>query len=219
MRNNKGYTLIELVAAIPVVVLVFALILISLAKFARSYHENKVFRKAQNEAFNVIEYFRYGYTKGQVTSDKNIIGLLTASQVIIGGTGNSITIYPIDAQSTSNYFTHFYQNGPEIWVNSQYGNNAISRRKIFPTEDIMYGRDPELKVQELRFYDAMPNGSGKARLVGIDLKIKIRFRKKARNQSTADDLKENTRTIEFHTKVYAENSDILIQNSDNTGGK
>ena len=175
-------------------------------------------RKAQNEAFNVIEDIRYGYTEGHITSDKNLIGLLTAANVKIDGMENSLTIRPINAETGSNYYSHFYQNGNEIWVNSQYGNSAIARQKIFPSEDIMYGRDPELKVEELRFYDARPNGSGIIRLVGIDLKIKVRFREKARNQSTDDDLIENTRTIEFHTKVYAENSDIQTSNPDNTNG-
>ena len=175
-------------------------------------------RKAQNEAFNVIEYFRYGYTKGHLTSDQNLIGILTASKLEIGGMENSLTIHPINAEIGSNYYSHFFQNGSEIWVNSQYGNNTITRQRIFPSEDIMYGRDPELKVTELRFYNARPNASGIVRLLGIDLKIKVRFREKARNQSADDDLNENTRTIEFHTKVYAENSDIQTSNPDNTNG-
>jgi type II secretory pathway pseudopilin PulG len=218
MNNNKGYTLIELVAAIPIVVLVFILISISLIKFARSYQENKILRKAQNEAFNVIEYFRYGYAKKEIIGDKNLIGILTATKLSIGGNGNSLMIYPISSVTNSNYYSHFYQNHSEIWVNSQYGNNAISRRKIFPSEDIMYGREPELKVTELRFYNAFPSGNGEVRLLGIDLKIRVRFREKARNQSSDDDLKENTRTIEFHTKVYAENSDIQLSNSDTKNG-
>lgn len=218
MRNNKGYTLIELVAAIPLTILVFAIITISLIKFARTYQENRILKKAQNEVFQTIETFRYGYTKGTITKNNNIIGLLTASKVVISNLNTALTIYPVNFKTQQKYFSRFYRNGNEIWVKSQYGLDIISNTRIFPSEKVMVGREPEFKIVDLKFYNVSPNSGDNVRLVGIDFKINVRFREKAKNQSSYDDLAENTKTIEFHTKVYAENSDIQMTSSDNSKG-
>ncbi|MBN1326318.1 MAG: hypothetical protein JW996_00035 [Candidatus Cloacimonetes bacterium] len=208
---QKGFSLIEAVGALPLAALVLVISTLAIANFVTAFEENKLYIQMQDELFTAMEYIRYGYPLKNVTysnlSDDGMIGLMTAKNVSIPPDGNSITIYPrhvSQGANESNYWLKYYldPNGNLI-ARGQYrerifnsivfpsGNMSISDKKRFRIIDINFRLSQEQSLQD--------------KFVYYTIKAEVRFRQKKSDESLAEDLKKNTRTIEYSSGCFLAN--------------
>lgn len=214
IRNDKGFSLAELVASLPLVALVFIVIAISVINFITTYEETRLYAQLQQELFETIETIRHGYALDGITDDEGLIGLLTAQHVDIGYANNSIKIVPIVPGETigdDNYWARFHvDNDGRLILNAQYGLQYINNRVIFPQSDERIGNQYKFRITNRNdvFIDKTPLILDETYLVGIRLQGEVRFRERGRNQSIDEDRIRNTKTIEYNTKVFLGNKDI-----------
>ena len=101
LKNNSGTTLIELVASLPLGILVFLILTIVLVNFMTSYQDTRLYTQLQEELFDSIETIRHGFIYKRLTGAQNappeqkkdIIGLLTANQALIGVGGKYLEVF------------------------------------------------------------------------------------------------------------------------------
>jgi hypothetical protein len=214
IRNEKGFSLPELIASLPLVALVFIVIAIAVISFITTYEETRLYAQLQQELFETIETIRHGYAMAGVTDEEGLIGLLTARQVDIGYANNSIKIIPIvpgEALGDDNYWVRYHvDNDGRLILNAQYGLQYINNRVIFPQSDEKIGNQYKFRITNRNdvFVDKTPLGSDETFLVGIRLQGEVRFRERGRNQSLEEDRLQNTKTIEYNTQVFLGNKDI-----------
>ena len=95
LRNNKGYSLIEIIAGIPLTVLVFTIFAIGILHFVTTFQEVKLYNQLSQDLFDAIEIMRHGYMYDGVTDDEGLIGFTTAKKVQMGTSRKSIKVAPL----------------------------------------------------------------------------------------------------------------------------
>ncbi len=214
-RNNEyGYTLAELVAVLGLGLLIMSVMVVGVLNFIKSYQEISLYSRLQQEVVRAIETIRYGYAKSPITDGKILIGLTTAYRVNLsyGTNGNSsqMTITPVDLSTstgeTQNYSRFYLDRMGNLMVTSNYDGRVFTER-VFPKDNKKIGRDYQFKIiNKDLFYDVTPNlHNGLSNLFKIHIVARVRFRAKGPNQNTAEDLRQNTKTVDFETIVYASN--------------
>ena len=206
--DQKGYSLAQLIAAMPLAVLVFGTLGLAMINFLVTYEETKLFIQLQDELFGAIETMRYGYTKKGVTDGEGLIGLLTASEVTIDLSRRSIRLEPVDLDPGLTYYSTFYLDDRDrLRVSGQYGINSYTDEAVFPSVDSRMGKENRFRILELEF---TPEESldGIVYLLGIRVRAQVRFRERSSDQSIEDDLRSNARTIEYETSVFIGNAGV-----------
>ncbi|MCK5050644.1 MAG: hypothetical protein KAS53_02805 [Candidatus Cloacimonetes bacterium] len=217
LKNNKGYSLIEIIAGLPLVALVFVIFGVGIVHFVTNFQEVRLYSQLQQDLFEAIEIMRHGYMCEGVTDNEGLIGLTTAKKVEIGISRNSIKITPLvlnlDLESLYNV-KYIVNDDNQLVINGDYGLNNFRNEKIFPSTPIKYvGRDPQFTIKNPRqiwnitHYDALDNPL----MVDIKLVGQVRFREKMRTQSNEDDIRKNTRTITYETSVFLGNSHANVE--------
>jgi len=212
LKNNKGYSLIEIIAGLPLVALVFVIFGVGIVHFTTTFQEVKLYTQLQQDLFDAIEIMRHGYMLDGITDDEGLIGLTTAKKIendaII-----SLKVYPLVLNLNLEdlyWVTYKVDDNMQLKIDGSYGGSKqFDNELIFPSTPTKYiGREPQFTIKNphqiwtLREYDAQ----GNAHMVDIKLVGQVRFREKMRNQSNEDDLRKNTRTITYETSVFIGNA-------------
>lgn len=220
--NNKGISLIEILAGIPIATLLFAALIMAMMHFIKTYQETKLFLQLQEELYQTVEYMRYGYAHEPETEGEQIIGLLTARDVRISAAGNYIEIYPLLTNQTyeGSYWTRFTVNDDhQMEVRAQFGNSKSVRPiVIFPMTRFsesehpatikQFGHDFQFSILNPREIWSITeqDEDGNPLMVNIQLEGQVRFRERQDGQNETEDLEKNTRSIVYETSVFLGNA-------------
>jgi len=211
LRNQKGISLIEMLAGLPLAAVVFTIFGIALSHFIITYQETQLYTQLQEDLFNAIETMRYGYALEGVTDDEGLIGLMTAQKVEFSTSRTDMTIKPIVVDPIYDYRSVFSINDDDqLEVRSTYGVKSFRTPKlVFPsTSTKMIGNEPQFKILNPRnIWTVLKTDiEGNALLLKIELEAQVRFREKQRGQSSAEDIRRNTRKIRYETSVFLGNA-------------
>ena len=213
LKNNKGYSLIEIIAGLPLVALVFVIFGIGIVHFTTNYQEVRLYSQLQQDLFEAIEIMRHGYMLDGVTDDEGLIGLTTAKKIDVSST-ISLRVTPLvlnlDLEEDYNV-TYYVDDNKQLRVNGSYGVKHFQNEPIFPSTPIKYiGREPQFTIKNIHdIWSVTPNTTdahGYPHMVDIKLVGQVRFREKLKDQSHEDDIRKNTRTITFETSVFLGNA-------------
>jgi len=212
LKNNKGYSLIEIIAGLPLVTLVFVIFGIGTVHFVTNFQEIKLYSQLQQDLFDAVEIMRHGYMCEGVTDDEGLIGLTTAKNIEIGISRKSIKITPLVLNTTeeNDYWVRYIVNDDmQLETKGKYGINVYQNKMIFPTTPIKYiDREPQFIIKNpFQIWTVTKtDAQGNPLMVNIKLVGQVRFREKMRNQSNEDDIRKNTKTITYETSVFLGNS-------------
>ena len=120
-----------------------------------------------------------------------------------------MTVTPVDLTSSSgeteSYARFYLDRNGTLMVTANYDGRVFTE-PIFPKDNRKIGRDRLFKiVNRDLFYDITPSSDDLSRLFKIHIVARVRLRKKGRNQNTEEDIRLNTKTVDFETVVYASN--------------
>lgn len=220
IHNEKGILLPDIVASLPLGVIVFAVMAMAVINFTAAYQDLREYSKLQDDLFQAIETIRYGYVqRGINTNNQSLSGLLSANQATIDGNGNRIIMkidtnpqVPVESQV-------FIDTGGTMKMRGNYGTTMFSSPltnsrdiAIFPEGNTRI--DGQLKYRITNpgsaFSSLKADGNGNIRLLGIELEARVRFRERSNGQSTTEDLRLNTRSIKYTTKVFIGNTSTEV---------
>ena len=217
LKNNKGYSLIEIIAGLPLVTLVFVIFGIGTVHFVTNFQEIKLYSQLQQDLFDAVEIMRHGYMCEGVTDDEGLIGLTTAKKVEIGISRKSIKITPLVLNITeeNDYWVRYIVNDDmQLETKGKYGINVYQNKMIFPTTPIKYiDREPQFTIKNpFQIWTvAETDAQGNPLMVDIKLVGQVRFREKMRGQTNDDDIRKNTKTITYETSVFLGNSHANLE--------
>ncbi|MBN2461643.1 MAG: hypothetical protein JXB60_08545, partial [Candidatus Cloacimonetes bacterium] len=210
VRDERGISLLELVAALPLAVLVLVLVSMAVTNFLTTFEETKLYVQLQEELFQAVETMRYGYTKKGVTDEEGLIGLITANSVTIRPDRAGITIRPIvitQGASEDNYKADFYlTDHGRLKTSARYNLLYYYNQPVFPSGDNFIGKDPQFKITSLRFTPEIASNDGRVFLLGIEIEAMVRFRERASQQTANEDIRLNTKKIKYKTSVLLGNT-------------
>ena len=198
-------------------ILVFVILIVGIVNFGTTYQEVRLYTQLQEELFDAVETMRYGYAKADVTGGINdldrdkegLIGLFTARKVEFGTGGSSITIYPPLVDQTfgeEGYWSRFYlDENKHLRVSARYGVKVIQNELVFPSGIHKIGDEYQFEITELNF-TPIKTIQDKIYVLGIHIKARVRFREKLKGQTIEDDIRLNTKSIEYNTSVYMANA-------------
>ena len=214
IRNEKGILLPDLVASLPLGLIVILVMTLSITNYITTYSDIQDYTKMQDDLFQSIETLRCGYIeKGVNTNGEALCGLLSANQVRIGESRDRITLAVQTGVATTIQSTVWITNG-ELYISGEYGissftSNLDQSRNIplFPESTSKIGNEKKYRLINTgdSFTSLGEDHEGNVRLLGIKLKARVRFRERRNGQSASDDLLMNTRTIRYETKVFIGN--------------
>ena len=107
IKNQKGFTLTELIAGIGLVSLLFVGFTIFLIQFVNNFKEINEFNTLQHELLSTIEAMRYGYVKVGVNENESLMWLMTANKFNISTfrpVSSSISLCKVASKSSPNSF-------------------------------------------------------------------------------------------------------------------
>ncbi|MCF7793799.1 MAG: type II secretion system GspH family protein [Candidatus Cloacimonetes bacterium] len=221
IRNQKGVSLIELIAGIPIATLLFATLILAMVHFVKTYQETKLFLQLQEDLYQTIEYMRYGHAHETETEGEQLIGLMTARDVQLSAAGNYLQIFPLMTNQTyaGSFWTRYTVNDDhQMEVRSRYGNSkTVETMLIFPRMKFhenqqnerpkKFGNEPQFEIMNPRdIWTVHVDDGGNAMMVDIRLEGKVRYRERQDGQSTREDIAKNTRTIVYETSVFLGNA-------------
>ncbi len=208
IKNQKGFTLTELIAGVALSTLLFAGFTMFLIQFVNNFKEINEFNTLQHEMLNTMEVIRYGYAKKGKNDNDALIGLLTANKVTIGSNGKTITIKPIIANTGEPHWaTYNLDSKGRIVLNAQYNTNHIIGEVIFPKSDEVVDKALKYRITNFSVKNVSPLITGKVCMVTLYLEGVVRFRPKGRNQNRLEDEKMNTKKATFESTVFISNYD------------
>jgi hypothetical protein len=212
--NEKGVSLIEVVAGIPLTIILFTTMILAMMHFVRAYQETKLYLQLQEDMFQAIETMRYGYAKEPETAGDGLIGLITAKEVIRYGP-SSIELRPLLTNLTYNqaYKAFFRVNDDRHLEYEGYSgiSDHIRPVVIFPsTPPKKIGRDWQFQILNPQDIWGVvdDNAEGFPILMRIRLEGQVRFREKSVGQNITEDKNKNTKTCIMETYVFMENATL-----------
>ena len=216
LKNNKGYSLIEIIAGLPLVALVFVIFGVGIVHFTTTFQEVKLYTQLQQDLFGAIEIMRHGYMLEGKTDNEGLIGLSTAKK-IDNSSIISLIVTPlvINLENEDDYYVEYYvDDNMQLKIDGYYGVNTFRDELIFPSTPTKYiDRLPQFTITNphdiwtVSEYDAL----GNALMVDIKLVGQVRFREKMRQQSNEDDIRKNTRTITYETSIFLGNAHANLE--------
>lgn len=219
LRDNKGFSLAELVATLPLGILIVTALTVGMIKFSMAYKEITFYSQLQKEVLDTIESIKYGYPKDPYTKNKNLIGLSTAAKIIIPGSqiySQEITIKPPNLSSSSgdspNYSRFYLNRDGHLMVTSFYGSSSFTEQ-VFPNDSGKLGKKKRFEILNSDiFINSTPHKpsdiqtESNPKLVTIHIIARVRFREKKKDQNTQEDVEKNTKTVDFKATIYAANT-------------
>lgn len=211
LKNQKGISLIEMLAGLPLAAVVFAIFGIALSHFIITYQETQLYTQLQEDLFSAIETMRYGYALEGVTDDEGLIGLMTAQTVEFSISRTDMTIKPIVVNPIYTYKSVFSVNDDDqLEVRSTYGAKYFRTPKlVFPsTPTKMIGNQPQFKILNPRniWTVLKTDNDGNALLLKIEMEAQVRFRERKRGESREEDIRRNIKKIRYETSVFLGNA-------------
>jgi hypothetical protein len=220
LHNEKGILLPDLIAALPLGVIVMIVMTMSVINFIYAYQDIHEYTKLQDDLFQAIETVRYGYVqRGVNTNNQSLSGLLSANQVILSEGGNSIRMkvdsspaYPIESVLT-------LDSGGTLKLRGNYGaamfSSALTNSRdipIFPESNTRIDGQLKYRITNLgtAFSPLKVDSDGNVRLLRINLEAQVRFRERRNGQTVESDIRMNTRTIKYQTKVFIGNTPTSV---------
>lgn len=210
LKNQKGISLVELIAALPLTVLVFVIMTMAVANFVSTYNETRLYIQLQDELYSVIDMIRHGYVEESIEADDGLIGLMTANRVEVAGNRNAMTLRPVviteglpDAYQT----TYYVDTEGRMSVSGRYGLSAFQETQIFPSSNRRIGRELQFKITNPNsVFTVTKSSTNGPIMINIDLQGRVRFREKEMGQNPEEDLKLNTKSVQFETSVFVGNT-------------
>lgn len=213
LKNNKGYTLIELIVGMPLAAFVFIIFAIGIVHFTTTFQEVKLYTQLQQDLFDAIEIMRHGYLYEGVNDDEGLIGITTAKKIKIGESRNSIKVTPLVTNLNTEelyYVNYILDDNNQIKIDGKYGLIPFTERKtIFPSTPLkLIDGKPQFIITNPRdiWNVTHTDAFGNPLMVHIKLVGQVRFREKMSDQNNEDDIRKNTRTITYETSVFLGNS-------------
>ena len=204
IRNEKGFTLTELIAGIVLASLLFTGFTIFYIQFLKDMHEIRDFNQLQSDVISMFEEIRHGTAQKDVNDKVGLIGLMTSSKVIIGP-GDNMKMIPIITDIGGEYWARYRLNSKgQVVLDAAYRTKRINNRVIFPKSDEKIDREYKYQITDLSFTNITPTGS-LVKLVKIQVEAQVRYRARGPEVSKADDLRNNIGKINFETVVYVGN--------------
>jgi len=210
LKNEKGYSLASLVAGLPLAVLVFTIVTLALVNFLTTYQETRLFNQLQDDLFQAVETMKYGYAVKNINQDYGLIGMMTAQKVEIANTKDRVKLTPVIINPGQPFYSTFYlDNKGVIRCSGNYAFQAFHGidHPIFPESSKKIGHNRQFKVDDLTF-SVVQSNNGAPALVKINVEATVRFREKRDGESMEEDIKKNTRTIEYETLVHIANASL-----------
>ena len=212
LKNNKGYSLIEIIAGLPLVTLVFVIFGIGTVHFVTNFQEIKLYSQLQQDLFDAVEIMRHGYMCEGVTDDEGLIGITTAKDIEIGISRKSVKITPLVLNITeeNDYWVRYIVNDDmQLETKGKYGINDYQNKMIFPTTPIKYiDREPQFTIKNPFQIWTITETDAQGNPLMVDIKLvgQVRFRERMRGQTNDDDIRKNTKTITYETSVFLGNA-------------
>ncbi len=216
INKESGHTLADVVISFPIIGLIIVILSLAMVNFVTTYQEVEAFTRMSTEMFNAIEVIRHG----NVFEDRNepnpvpLLGVLTADTLTIG-LDRSLNVKP-KLPDTRNYYSKFYVKNNILFADVKSGHKTKYNLRLFPVEDREIGENPEIEILNPKhiFSNRTPNlpntpsqiPQDKICLLGVELKAKVRFRSRLDKQSVEEDIRFNTRTIRYTTRIFAGSS-------------
>lgn len=173
VRNDRGITLTEIVAALAVSTILISLAAVAIITFLTKFRELSYFAELQQEAFNAVETVKYGF--GIPDEDEYLfLGIANAKSVTLeaasGGWGafSGITCIPDrSAPGHSNDYVRYYwdRQARTLRVQALYGIRYYEEQ-IFPPR----GDD---RIEVTNFNLTSPTGAANPRVVKLELTSEI----------------------------------------------
>ncbi|MCD4819376.1 MAG: hypothetical protein K8S23_11860 [Candidatus Cloacimonetes bacterium] len=222
LKNNKGSSLIELVASIPLGVLIFAILTIVLISFMTSFQETKLYTQLQEELFDSIEVIRHGFLYDDLTghntdlpsTKKNLIGLLTANKVVFNASSRIIEVFPINLQGEAwiSKAKFYLSDKKELKVDLTYPLGHVIGKRIFPYDNEdgkiknkKIGNELQFQIINNDIFTVAKGTSEKPEIIGIHLIGQVRLREKGKKQTPDEDMRLNIRKVDYYTEVFVGN--------------
>lgn len=207
LKCQKGVALIELVAGLPLAVLILLVVTMAVLNFIKSYQETKLYTQAQDELFDAIETMRYGFTKQGVTDDESLIGVLTTKELTISANRKSMTLKPINLNPGFEYWSRFFLDDVGyLRVSGQYGLTGYNSQLVFPADDLrLTNGQQHFRITQLEFVPLKTNNN-RVYLLGVNIEVQIRFREKGKDQNAEEDSRTNLKNIEYNTMIFVGNA-------------
>lgn len=200
LATKSGYSLLELIAGIPLVALIFLPLGFSLTFMVRTFQEVYHFTNLQNEMMIVLDDIRVGYIPEQVTPDV-LIGLSTAEKVSIKASKTGITIYPVNDKPTRLDASFFLMNN-EIRSSGAQGSSKIWNHEVlFPPPDKI-DRTKLYRIKTFTFENTYPLQHVEPKMITVTFEAEVRYRKQSDEESVDDDKVYNLKTVEYQMLVF-----------------
>ncbi len=215
IHNEKGILLPDIVASLPLGVIVMVVMTMSMLNFIFAFQDIQEYTKMQDDLFKAIETIRYGYVqRGINTNNQSLCGLLSANQVTLGEGGSSIRMKVDSNPANAVESVVSIDAGGTMKLRGSYGSTMFSSPltnsrdiPIFPESNTRI--DGQLKYRitnpSTAFTPREADKNGNVRLLEINLEAQVRFRERRNGQSVEEDVRMNTRTIRYETKVFIGN--------------
>ena len=171
LKNNRGYTLIEMLISIIIAALLVAMVVGAVITFFVKFSELSYYATLQRDAFNTINSMKYGEPVGP-NNAKEFFGLAAADSVTFAGESNgkftSVTCHLSSTSSIhANDYINFFWDSSERCIKYSYMigyDHPSNPIRLIPDEH----RD-KIDVTKLHFINVL----GNKRIVKIELEAEI----------------------------------------------
>lgn len=219
LNNERGLLLPDLVASLPLGVIVLAVMTFSVINFLVAYEDIRDFTQCQDELFQAIETIRYGYVDDGVVNNESLCGMMTANEVKLSDSRSELSM-EVDGDVSMQIRSEYKINSSgQLKLRGRYGSQLFSLNGVSGNDIPIFPRSDRRIDGELKYRITNPNsaftplkvdtddqtGERRVRLLGVDIEAQIRFREREDGQSTLEDLRVNTRTIRYQTKIFVPN--------------
>lgn len=217
LNNERGLLLPDLVASLPLGVIVLAVMTFSVINFLVAYGDIRDFTQCQDELFQAVETIRYGYVQEGVVNSRSLCGMMSANMVTSSSQNN--LRMEVDGDPATQILSEYKIDGSgQLTLRGRYGSQLFyisgstgNDIKLFPTSDRRI--DGVLKYRIINpgsaftpiKVDEGDAGTNYIRLLGVNLEAQVRFRERENGQTTEEDARMNTRTIRYETKIFVPN--------------
>ena len=211
LKNEKGVSLVEIVAGIPLAVILFGVLAMSMMHFVKTYQETILYNQLQEDLYNVIETIRYGYSDDYFNMGEGMIGLITARDVDVSANRRILTVYPLLVEQNPNFRCVYTVNDDQLITVKLFYEHVMQEPKIiFPsTKPKFFGNQAQFRIlNRATCWSIVESDNGNPTLVKLRLEGQVRYRAKQQRQSAAEDIRQNTRTVTYETMVYLGNSEL-----------
>jgi hypothetical protein len=209
LKNEKGVSLVEVIAGIPLAIILFGILAMAMMHFVKTYQETRLYLQLQEDLYKVVETIRYGYAEEYYNMGDGMIGLMTAREATISPNHRILTVYPLLVEQNPNFRSVYTINDDQqITVNLYYQHVMEEPKLIFPsTKPVYFGNESQFKIlNKSTCWSIIEADSGNPMMVKLHLEGQVRYRARQRGQSAAEDLRVNVRSITYETSIFLSNA-------------